>query len=478
VSTQPRDVRLFDLFGTALQVGLDYVRLADTGKTHIGTHTNWPELKWHDNGLPYLTSGISDGPKDYSEAIRGSLYSLIYGMSTGQKALDFRRETGFIALVEYAKTQPRLREYLMLERSSELFEDRILGILGDLLDRYIHVNKTTGLEKDKLLSIYLPIETGLYEESLPVTVVVPVLFLKFEATNFLINEHISIQKLPDDLQLSRAWRGPWGSSENLLVEGSATHALFIGNRSLQNTTWIGLGQNIISPQSYPTELIDTFFAAIRISTGHETGYAQLLSLPVGWASGYTADLTPIDGPVTDNCPPILAQGAWREDVPTVGPAELEQIKNTFQNLRQLLGAGPGKRIRIAVDRLNSSSMRTAEEDGIIDAMIAMEALLSSDGAQEMTHKVAMRVAALYKIAGDPRCQQVFKEMKHIYNFRSRIVHGASGLEKFRQLEREGTKVGAIDAAVGHLRIALTVLAENPVLLDPQRIDDYLLTGRF
>jgi hypothetical protein len=44
-------------------------------------------------------------------------------------------------------------------------------------------------------------------------------------------------------------------------------------------------------------------------------------------------------------------------------------------------------------------MRTTDEDGIIDAMIAMEALLS-DGTQEMAHKVSMRLAGLYKIA-DP-----------------------------------------------------------------------------
>ena len=57
-----------------------------------------------------------------------------------------------------------------------------------------------------------------------------------------------------------------------------------------------------------------------------------------------------------------------------------------------------------MNRLNLSSLRTIDEDGIIDAMIAMEALLS-DERQEMTHKVVMRLAALYKTADPSRSEQ-------------------------------------------------------------------------
>ena len=91
----------------------------------------------------------------------------------------------------------------------------------------------------------------------------------------------------------------------------------------------------------------------------------------------------------------------------------ESIGEIFGNLQQALDTKLGQKIRLAIHRLNLSSMRTTDEDGVIDAMIAMEALLS-DGTQEMTHKVAMRLAGLCKLKGDSRCEQAFKEMKQIY----------------------------------------------------------------
>jgi|SRR5215469_6526146 len=107
-------------------------------------------------------------------------------------------------------------------------------------------------------------------------------------------------------------------------------------------------------------------------------------------------------------------------------------------------------------------------------MIALEALLS-DGTQEMTHKVAMRLAALYKISDRPRAVQAFTEMKRIYGFRSKIVHGSADWQKYREITRGKEKVRATDAALEHLRNAFAVLIKNPAFLDPQKIDSFLLT---
>jgi hypothetical protein len=121
-------------------------------------------------------------------------------------------------------------------------------------------------------------------------------------------------------------------------------------------------------------------------------------------------------------------------------------------------------------------MRTTDEDGVIDAMIAMEALLS-DGPQEMTHKVAMRLAGLYKIADHLRSEQAFREMKRIYTLRSKIVHGDADLDRYRKLDRDGEEVPAVEVAVDHLRTAFAVLMRNPTLLDPAKIDSFLLTDK-
>jgi hypothetical protein len=267
--------------------------------------------------------------------------------------------------------------------------------------------------------------------------------------------------------------GPY--ADNNLVESAATHGFFISGRSIENRNWVVYSRAVMEPESYPVELIDTLFAGLRIVTGLPTGYARMLTLPIEWASGYRGSLPYLDGPTVKKYPPWFEQGAWRDEVPTVGSENLGRIRDAFVRLEGTLGTKNGAKVRVAIHRLNLSALRVTDEDGIIDAMIAIEALLS-DGQQEMTHKVAMRLAELYKIDRPSETERVFREMKRIYNFRSKIVHGANDAVKYREIDRDGTKVSATNAAVEHLRIAFDVLITNPALLDPMKIDTFLLTN--
>lgn len=477
MSTTPKDPRLFELFTGAIQTGLRYVSLAETGKTHIGKHTPWPEITWHDNGLPWVSSKGSEGPNKYSDAIL-SVYASLYGITPepGGPPLRFETEPEFVALVEYVKNHPHLHDFLFPDGPSDLDVIRLEGIVGDILDRYINLNKTVKLDRTKLLPIYLPIENYLFEDTLPSVVVVPILFLKFEVETFQINEFVSVGTLSNELHLARGWHGPWSDNDNELVESAATHALFITGRSIKKHNSLFLRQPVMELESYPIQMIDTFFAAVRIVTGFATGYAQLLTLPVGWASGYTADLIPLEGPTLKKYPPFFERGAWRDEVPTVSSSDLDTIGYVFKNLCSIFETSHGRRVRLAMHRLNLSAMRTTDEDGVIDAMIAMEALLSDD-RQEMTHKVAMRLAGLYKIVDRSRSEQAFRELKRIYSFRSKIVHGDADLDKHREIDRDGARVPAVNAAVEHLRTAFGALIKNPTLLDPKKIDSFLLTDK-
>ena len=369
-----------------------------------------------------------------------------------------------------------MRKYFLYDRDDDYGTTHLRSYVAYALDRYIHANKLYTLERDKLLPVYLPVETYLLDETLPVVVMVPILFLKFELQKFLIDESIWVEQLSDEQHLARGWRGPFGDSDNSFVESAATHGLFISNRSIENDNW--LRALLTRADSYPAEEIDTFFAALRISTGYPTGQAQILTIPVGWASSYAADLVPIiEGPRTEKYPPVSRQGDWREKVPVISSSEADGIRETFGNLRKVFATGHAGKVHLAMSLLNLSSLRTTDEDGVIDAMIAMEALLS-DGAQEMTHKVALRLAALYKILDPSRSEQVFKELKDVYRFRSKIVHGEASLDKHREIDRNGAKIPAVDVAVEHLRNAFTVLIKHPTLLDPKKIDAFLLTGDF
>jgi Apea-like HEPN len=260
-------------------------------------------------------------------------------------------------------------------------------------------------------------ENYLFEEVLPVTLVIPILFLKFELKHLQIADVISVEELSKELQLARGWHGPYSSWENSLVESAATHALFIRNQSLNNENWWA-DQMKMNPDWYPLEEINTFVAALRIATGYPTGYAQMLTLPVGWASSYVAHLIPIDGPTMESYPPFFKQGYWANEVPTVSVEEADTVRHTFNGLEQVFATNHSQKVRLAMHRLNLSATRATDEDGVIDAMIAMEALLS-DGAQEMTHKVAMRLGGLYKVTDHSRAEKAFVEMKRIYKFRCR-----------------------------------------------------------
>jgi len=149
------------LFCGAIETGLEYVRLAKTGKTHIGTYHNWPVLQWHDNGLPWIRHTSFDTPKNYSDAV-GGLYSTLFALGSGEQAPDFRREAKFLALVGYAKSQPRLQKYFMYEKEKphDFLASHLQTMLAMALDRYIHINKTSELERDKLLPVYLPMRSS------------------------------------------------------------------------------------------------------------------------------------------------------------------------------------------------------------------------------------------------------------------------------------------------------------------------------
>jgi hypothetical protein len=477
VSTSAKEIdsRFFELFCNAVGTALEYVRHAETGRTHIGTHENWPEIHYHEeSGLPWVRS-TGEAPNNYGDAIQG-LYSTLYGLGTDESPLDFNKEQTLIALVDYAKAQPRLRQYLAFD-PHDFGSTQLVSMIAYAVDRYIHTTDTKVLDRAKLLPIYLPLEKRLFVPVLPVVVVVPILFLKFDVPKLQISKSISVETLTDEFHLARGWHGPWSDDGNSLVESAATHGLFIYDLNLENEHWLRAGQIEMNPDSYPVEKIDTFFAALRIVTGHPTGYAQMLSLPVGWASSYAATITPIDGPDVEKYPPFFKRGYWQEQVPTVTSSQVDEVKEIFNGLWQIFQTHHAQRVRLAMHRLNLSATRTADEDGIIDSIIAVEALLS-DGTQEMTYKVAMRLAALYKILDGSRAMAAFAEMKRIYGFRSKVVHGSADLDKDREINRGGEKIATIDAALEHLRNAFAVLIRNPALLDPKKIDGFLLTDVF
>jgi hypothetical protein len=73
---------------------LEYVRLAKTGKTHIGKHDNWPELEWHDeNGLPWVAMEalLSDEAQEMTHKVSRGAYGMIWIVTDGDKVVEEQR---------------------------------------------------------------------------------------------------------------------------------------------------------------------------------------------------------------------------------------------------------------------------------------------------------------------------------------------------------------------------------------------------
>ncbi|WP_136524952.1 HEPN domain-containing protein [Geomonas ferrireducens] len=252
--------------------------------------------------------------------------------------------------------------------------------------------------------------------------------------------------------------------------------LVLKNWYITNENLWHLSELVADSSAYPIDYINRFFAALRIKTGCATGYAQLLMRPVDWAHSYKADLPAIEGTSIKSYPNQFDNYYWnREDLPKIDAEEAKEIGSMFAKLI----AVTENNIQIAVRRLNLCFLRDDDEDSILDATIGIEALLSDDDHQEMTHKLAMRVAALSIVAKNFETPpaQVLKRIKDIYSFRSAVVHGSTKASKKREIVlKDNSVIPTSSLALQYLRLVLEALVNNPKYRKPAKIDEFLLSG--
>jgi hypothetical protein len=461
---KPSDLKLWACFGAAVESGLRRVNRILASSGYIGPHFEWPELTWRKNGLPSITEKF-DAPKDYSGALRTSL-----SPGTPETEAQFENEPAFVALCEYVRKHPRLSHHLGTPDPDQLIDSALKTLIGDTLDRYVHQHKTTDLILQKLEPIYIEIETYLLQTDLPIVLLVPILFLRFEDDLIDIDDRTSIIRMGDGLHLARPPQLRFNYGNHPIVQSAATHAFVRMGYTIPNEARVWNWHLLGAPNAYPIDLIERFFAALRIAAPHPTGYGQLLAMPVGWASGYTGDLVPLYKTSVRNYPPWFENRNWDEPVPTISTQQAKEVSALFTRLSD---CEKTKQMSIAIRRLNSSAMRMTHEDELLDVMIALEALLS-DSSQEMTHKIAIRTAALYKLHGSLDAVDVLREVKDIYGFRSKIVHGNEVDPDQKVRGKRGVRV--TEAATEHLRTVLKMLLEHPRFLDVAEIDSELLLG--
>lgn len=460
----------------AVREGLFSIHNVVKSGKFIGSYYDWPQLSYRENGLPSLSKSFH-APKQYSDCFSYSIVS--------EPLIVEGELVSFNDLVKFVNERPRLKERFTIEswdtnadkKISDAYQFFVTSTIKDAIERYVHKYASFEFDESNVKEVIEPIENFIFNDLLYIDIVIPILFLKFDFDTFAIADGIEIKRIAEELHLARYKVKSYNVSVHESVVSSATHALVLKDWYVKNTKSSIRFDILSNPRAYPQDIIEKFFGAIRIATGFDTGYAQLMAVAINWMRHCKANLPHIEGVNIRTYPSKFEDFYWNlESIPQISSSDAEIIGKLFTNL---LDAKENS-INIALKRLNLCLVRDNEEDSVLDATIALEALLSDDDTQEMTHKLAMRIGALSKLAVDLKKEptQVFKDIKSIYSYRSAIVHGSKNPDKKRLIKIDEEKnVSAHSLAVEYLRVLLRILIDNPIYRDPKKIDNDLLLGK-
>lgn len=479
------DHRLFELTCALVKSGLAFVSEQVKNDTYVGTYSDIPEMGHFDNGMPSF-SRMLNGPPDYKTVFRENPFKAVarvLGGKDDEPRFKLKNQPEFNALKKHMHDSPVLWKHLISSFGAQQ-EKTFLNTEAELfityqIDRYIHTHGTTDFSPSRFLPVYLPFEAARLRDSLPVNIWIPILFLRCEVPDEVkLDINVSLRKIPDDMQLARAWLTKDGLGSHRFVSGSATHAFMLTNYEIANTRYGEWINTASTPEAYPNDKIDLLFAMLRLVSGADTGYAQVLMEPLGWANHYEASVKPMSGTTVRRYPPVFEDYYWnRHDLPALDSADAEMLGDLFRRVFAIAADHSRNRVLLATRRLNQALLRENEQDAILDATSAMEALLTPGDNAEITHKLATRLAALSKLGTQADSPwTIFKNIKKVYGHRSNVIHGnVSKMAKSNKIQISDTEaVPSVKVATDYLRFALEVLIRNPEYIDPSKIDESLL----
>ena len=113
---------------------------------------------------------------------------------------------------------------------------------------------------------------------------------------------------------------------------------------------------------------------------------------------------------------------------TLNAAEEKDFKAIWKMLRKPT-VTQRKALAVGIRRMNYAYDRVNNEDTVIDALIALEAMILNDMGKpkergELRHRLAVRVAHLLGGSADDMLA-TYAKTKGIYDLRSKVVHGGA-----------------------------------------------------
>lgn len=136
-------------------------------------------------------------------------------------------------------------------------------------------------------------------------------------------------------------------------------------------------------------------------------------------------------------------------------SEVEELKTTYGLISKETNRYPDS-FALALGRFNDYFGRVNELDGLLDLVIALEALFAGD-SQEIGYSLALR-CSYYLEPDTEKRKAIFTRLRDIYDIRSYIVHGRASLpKKWRRLHGEDYDIAiasVVDDAEGYVRQAI------------------------
>lgn len=464
--------------------GLAVIATALDSGQFIARYYEFPKMEvFEQSGMPSFRKSTifeSDNPLDFTSVFR----------SVGEKA-SVMPESWKDAFLVSARI-PRVREYFGFDYFDTAAAQDPHGIaagrnewsiqwgIEKLIERYIHVTGLVRYHPEAFVPIYHEWENSIFAERLDFDIYVPILFVRFGFDHLEFPEtEAMIRRIPETLQLARNTQHSYTIATHKQVIGAATHALVLEDWHIENQTDAANSATLHSVEAFSEafEKVDSFFASLRIETGVETGYSQVVIVPKGWGDYWQAHLPRVFVLSTREYPDRFEHYRWLEPTPELSSIASRDVLRAY---RMLIGATDNK-LSLARKRLNTAYLRRDENDSILDITIALETLLADDSHGEIVHRLAMRIGALASLAPFEAYSPdaVFQICKKVYDFRSAVVHGGHQTSKKRlvKIPSEPEPIPALSLGIVLLRYVIKTILAYPELLDPKRIDKYLLTRR-
>ena len=169
---------------------------------------------------------------------------------------------------------------------------------------------------------------------------------------------------------------------------------------------------------------------LSLTTSHRIDVVEMLSCAPAFAT-----LHPSFGPGSKMG--FHVEERWT--VKAFEPAAAEEARRHCQAWSTFAGTDRD-RLELSLGRLVSSERRSLgrfrHEDRLLDIAVVLEVLFSLQGG-ELTHKLSIRAAHLLGDSGEERLA-VYESVHHLYEARSRIVHGGRFRRDGRHTDTEET----------------------------------------